>query len=546
MSEAVHPAEIGARAWQEAIRSDAALAGEFERSAAEFFGTEFSGAPRPPRDELGRRRHLEWFVLERENKRHGGLLVQTLPDLEARFRPEELASWIGSVVGVFEVSSIQPGLGVWLKDLAGGGEYPLIEPAGSALMQVGDLIAGRIFAHDGAFVASPAAAFVRQPDLLQALREDLLRAREGRRGTVRIAQSEIERLFHAQRESTEGAIDRARELLRSGGVEDDDADELLAELAQVPFCSETLTPGAHDPLGRALDLLAFETDIDLESARRVLLAAWQELSERGPGKGKSLEPAAGPAGGLGTMSSRTSASAEPSVGKPRDPADALAEFDSNRARGLSLDQSFRELELALGLEPGDEEDPGLVPAFPEAMAAILEEYAWETQAAPEERAVLAPLATYAAQAGVEDELNQQHWIDFTCRWMLEEDRLSGASAAEAFSAALVRFVQWAEHSQALTLWPGAQAHARSLQKSLPRLAELNQRRTRRTQPGEGSIWRVSALSGELATLEGSTQATIDPMLALWLRSGDLVRGEVREGRLALYAAYPRYEPETAT
>lgn len=541
MSEAVHPAEIGARAWQEAIRSDAALAGEFERSAMEFF----TGA-RPPRDELSRRRHLEWFVLERENQRHGGLLIQSLPDLESRFGPEELASWIGSVVGVFEVSSVQPGTGVWLKDLAGNGEYPLVEPAGSALMQVGDLIAGRIFAHEGAFVASPAAAFVRQPELVAALREDLQRAREGRRGTVRIAQSEIERLFHSPRENTEGAIDRARELLRSGGVEADDVDELLAELAQVPFHPESLTPGAHDPLGRALDLLAFETDIDLESARRVLLAAWQELSERGPGKGRSMEPAPRPADAGGREGAVADGGANAAERLPRDAAEALAEFDRNRARGLSLDQSFRELELALGLEPSDEEDPGLVPAFPEAMAAILEEYAWETQADPADRQALAPLGTYAMQAGLEDEISQQSWIDFTCRWMLEEDRLAGASDAEAFSAALVRFAQWAEQSQALTLWPGAQAHARSLQKSLPRLAELNQRRTRRTQPKEGTVWRVSAIADGLVTLDGSTQACIDPMLAPWLKGGDLVRGEVREGRLALYAAYPRYEPETAT
>ena len=541
MSEAVHPAEIGARAWQEAIRSDAALMGEFERSAEEFFGASLRS-----RDELSRRRHLEWFVLERENKRHGGLLIQSLPDLAARFGPEELASWIGSVVGVFEVSSIQPGTGVWLKDLAGGGEYPLVEPAGSALMQVGDLIAGRIFAQDGAFVASPAAAFVRQPELLVALREDLQRAREGRRGTVRIAQSEIERLFHAPRESTEGAIERARELLRSGGVEADDVDELLAELAQVPFRADSLTPGAHDPLGRALDLLAFETDIDLESARRVLLAAWQELSERGPGQGKSVAPAPRATDADGRGGGVESAGSDPAERLPRDAAEALAEFDRNRARGLPLDQSFRELELALGLEPTDEEDPGLVPAFPEAMAAILEEYAWETQAGPADRQALAPLATYAAQAGLEDELSQQSWVDFTCRWMLEEDRLAGASDAEAFSAALVSFARWAEQSQALTLWPGAQAHARGLQKSLPRLAELNQRRTRRTQPGEGTIWRVSAISGGLVTLDGSTQAHLDPMLAPWLQRGDLVRGEVREDRLALYAAYPRYEPDTAT
>jgi hypothetical protein len=47
-------------------------------------------------------------------------------------------------------------------------------------------------------------------------------------------------------------------------------------------------------------------------------------------------------------------------------------------------------------------------------------------------------------------------------------------------------------------------------------------------------------------LDGAERARVDPLIFAWIQNGDLVRGEVREGQLALYAAYPRYEPETTT
>jgi hypothetical protein len=536
MSEALTPAEVAASAWQAIIREDARLAGEFVRSQAEFFTTSAGH-----QDELSQRRALEWFVLERENELHGGLLIQSLPGIDLHLGPEELASWIGSVVGVFEVSSVRPGEGVWLKDLAGGGEYPLIEPSGSQLMEAGDLIAGRIFAHEGAFVASPAAAFVREPDLLQALRADFEHARQGRRGLVRIAQSEVERLFHKPRRGHPGSVEEARELLRAGGVDAQDIDELLAHLSEQPFEPDRLTPGGDDPLGAALDQLAFETDIDLESARRALLSAWQELSERAENASTSATSATSATGSTGSTGvPRGSRAAATSASQ------ALAEFDANRRKGLSLEQSFRELEQALGLDAVEEEDPGLVPDFPEAMAGILEEYLWETNADADERARLEPLAVYAARHGVEDNLTQAAWIDFCSRWMLEENRLAGQDQAAGFAAALLRFALWAEESHALTLWEGASAHARSLQKSLPRLAELNQRRTREAPLQAGQVMRVRKLEDGMLELDGAERARVDPLIFAWIQNGDLVRGEVREGQLALYAAYPRYEPETTT
>jgi hypothetical protein len=58
--------------------------------------------------------------------------------------------------------------------------------------------------------------------------------------------------------------------------------------------------------------------------------------------------------------------------------------------------------------------------------------------------------------------------------------------------------------------------------------------------------RVRKLEDGMLELDGAERARVDPLIFAWIQNGDLVRGEVREGQLALYAAYPRYEPETTT
>ncbi|MBK7641830.1 MAG: hypothetical protein IPJ19_02060 [Planctomycetes bacterium] len=538
-STSVERAYTALRSW---VRDEPLLESEFQSSAREFFGAP-AAAPGTDR-ELSERRHLEWFVLERESAALGGMPLQMLAEREeaaARgLGPAEIAAWIGSFAGVFEITSVRPGEGLWLRDLAGSGEYPLAEPEVSQLLASGDMIAGRIYpVGDTLFRASPAAAFFRDAELLVALRSDFDRERERRRGVLRLAQSEIERLFHRPRvEPQTDPLATVRALLLQGGVANDDVDEIFEELASVPYSADSLAPGAGDLLGEILDRLAFETDLELESTRVALIAAWQHLTRKGPGQGPSLQPAPPPA---------RARQAAPK-GKDRIAvAEALAKLDLDRAAGRSVDQSFDELERALELEPEvDPDELAPAPDFPGAVAALVEEFLWdlgrlEGEAAANACELLRTLGRYAEPIGIPDNLGLRALADYAARWVIDEDLLHGAEDASVLVHALQRFVAWAEETGALTLEEGSRGLLERLARELPRIAEANQRRTRSAESGEGDLFELLALdSGELRLRRDGEEISLraDPQLALWLRPGDLLRGRDSEGRLALYACYP--------
>ncbi len=537
--------ERGFSALQSWVREDPQLETEFRSSAGEFFG-----APRPAGaadPKLAERRHLEWFALERESARLGGVPIQVLSGHgEAAARglgAAESAAWIGSLAGVFEVTGVRPGEGVWLRDLAGSGEYPLIEPEASQLLAPGDMIAGRIFpVGDTVFRSSPAAVFFRDATLLEALRADFDRERARRRGVLRLAQSEIEQLFYRpQLGQAADPVGELRALLLRGGVESEEIEELLAALAGEPFDLENPTPGAGDLMGEILDRLAFETDLELEAARVALTAAWLHLSSHGPGSGPSLVPAKAP----------QPAPKPParSAGEIR-VAEALAKFDAERAAGRPVDQSFDELERALEL--GDEPDPDeLAPApdFPGAVAALVEEFLWDLgrtagEAAAHDCELLRTLGRYAEPIGVPDNLGLKALADYAARWSIDEDLLHGADEASALVRALQRFTSWAEETGALTLERGSAELLERLGRELPRIVEANQRRTRRAEIGEGELYElVGPRAGALKLRREGRELELacDPLLSQWLKPGDLLRGRDSDGRLALYACYPRLE-----
>ena len=129
------------------VEADPELALEFALSATEFFGA----LGLPAQDPLAARRQMEWFLLERPSAISDAPPVRELAQRARsgtrhdRIDEELLAALIGSLCGVFEVSSTEPGRGVWLRDLAGGGQLPLFEREASHLLVPGDLLCGRIF-----------------------------------------------------------------------------------------------------------------------------------------------------------------------------------------------------------------------------------------------------------------------------------------------------------------------------------------------------------------------------------------------------------------
>lgn len=525
------------------VREDAILAREFQESGPEFFQGRFDPA-REKDDALARRRHLEWFLLERTSQSLEGLAIQRLAEVDAERSglddPARLAALLGSHASLFEVSGVKPGEGLWLRDLASHGEYPVLEPEAAQVLEKGDLIAGRIFpTPEGVHRLSRAAAFYRNPSLLEALRNDLERARASRRGVVRVNQRELESMFFAADLTGTPAdpVGEARALLLEGGVEREQIDAWFEELAQTPFERERLVVGVDDALGPLLDRLAFDSTVDLDAARRALVHAWESLATHGIGTGISLTPQAPPR-----------AAATEAV----DAARALAEFETKRKAGLPLDQIFSDLEKELCLEEGTEAaDPGEsspAPDFPGVVGAMITEFLWETEreAGPARAAELRPIESFgrfAHDIGVFENLSSRDLLTYTAWWLPESGDLSSGDDARALLGALASFLRWADETQDLELYAGFHATLSALAESLPRVTEANRRRTRSADPSQGELYEILDLDQGRARVSDrggvESEARIEPDLAAWLKPHDRVRANrMDDGRLAVYCCYP--------
>jgi hypothetical protein len=524
---------------------DPELTSEFERSRAEFFP---AGAPADAGgDPLSLRRHLEWFLLERESDHLGAVPAEILLERENASPPrvEDIQPFIGSHCGVFEVTGVASGEGLWLRDLSSHGEYAIAEREASQMLRAGDLIVGRLFpVGDSMHHISRAASFYRNPDLLEALRVDLEQARASRRGVLRLSQREIEAMFYAPRAPARGnthPVGDARRLLLEGGVSREDVDEILAELANEKFESGAILPGAQDILGQVLDRLAFESSIDLERARRALLDAWAELSRSGPGRGASI-PVARP--------TSESPAGSPSL------AEAVAAYERRLKSGESLDRALSEIEQALAAagpaELADEEETP-APDFPGVVGAMIEEFLWEAEREDgaeraQELVCLRSLGGFANAIGVFENLSAKDLAQYTCAFVPESDEFKNADEMRRLLAALQRFCRWSEENHEVRLYSDFKPALRALQESLPRLAEANRRKTRISAADRGEPYELVGIEDEsLGRVRGrdgvERDVVIDPELGAWLRSGDRLRGSIlSDGRIAVYCCYPR-EPE---
>jgi hypothetical protein len=532
------------------VRADRRLAAELAASAAVFYP-----GPRPP-GAAAARRHAEWFLFERPSAALEGVPGERLADRwRALARPGDRAridAFQSSHAGVFEVTGVAPGDGAWLRDLLGLGEYPLEEALASQDLAVGDVLVGRLYPiGSGQFVASPAASVFRNAELLAALRRDLERMRAARRGSLRVSQAELERMFFALPAVAPDAERRfaaAVEVLTECGIERAEAEGAVRGLVETPWDASGALPGANDALGALLDRLAFDTGVDLERARRALLAAWQSAAEARSQASASPAPApnASPRSAGRTGRARV--------------RNALEAFDRGRASGRDLERLFSELESDLGLEPGStalEDDDGTPaagapPVFPGLVGALLAEYRWELEQRDAERtpALLEPLARLersAADVGQIEDLDGSVLLDCAARSALEERSLASEAEAEALVSALQEFARWCDETQGLRLEREFAPLAQALASSLPRLAVANRGLSlpvSRAAPlyvleadagGELVARRADGSGGSGAAL----RLELDESRCTRLRAGDLVRGRTHAGRLQPMTFYPR-------
>ncbi|MCP3920256.1 MAG: hypothetical protein GY711_32420 [bacterium] len=538
--------------YRDLVLEDESLSAELETSAVEFFhGPAPFGISEEAR--LAERRHLEWFLIERHSPGLFGVPVERLAETaNARVQDSDLSRGVAAVIesfaGVFVVTEVRTGQGVWVEDVAGFGEYPVSEPDGANVLEVGDLIVGRLFPiGDALYQASPAAGVFRNPELLAALRRDLAEARTRHTAKVlHVSQDQIEVMFFGAsqaapsgevvRSELEGErsvadpVGEARSLLVGAGLNDADVEELFVQLAHEPFDTSRLMHGARDVLGNILDRLAFDTGVDLERTRGLLQQAWARLSSK-------------------------SDASVPEPTKPSDQRAAVEAFAQGRARGEDVDKLITDLERDLALDTDPDPDEGeLAPApdFPGVVGAMIDEFLWELgREAPGDveshNPPLRHLATFAAPIGVFEDLSAAELLRFTTFWLHERQVLESGSESLALLDALDAFCRWTTEAHEMPLEEDFGPTLARLRESLPRIVRANRELARPGEGDAGELFELRAGAGEPTVLvdrAGDAHAVEGGAdLAEFLVAGDRLRGRVgADGSVSVFRCYP---PESA-
>ncbi len=543
----------------ERARGNSLLRSELETSRDEFLSATATAGGTNTKA-MAERRHLEWFLLERSSEALGAVPAQVLgvePDsIEDSEFTQGREALLGSFASVFEITGVRSGEGVWVRDLAGLGEYPLEEADASRTLEVEDLLVGRVFpVGDALYRISHASGFFRDPRLLEAVRADLTRAREGRRAVLRLSQRELELMFFAgaslQPGGTETAranekptLDRAtvialaRRCLSDGGLDDSEADDVLAELASEPFNPSVVIPGAGDRLGDILARLAFDTHVDLETARRALTAAWPFLcaapEDPRPASAKPCAPRPEP-----------KAKAKPPARKVER---ALSEFDARRLQGDGLDALFESLERELELDQDESEDNDSAPDFPGVVGAMVIEFLWDMDrergsATARPLAAIANFSEFGRSYGVFENLGERDLLLFACLWLPE--RAPSAAEALRWLHSLVEFSRWSEERHGVALATALEHTRADLERSLARVCSANVAlRTRWGDMVPGGEMLTYAGGGLARNPQGESRSVeIADAAAEFLEVGDFLRAQpAAASALRVVCVYP---PQTA-
>lgn len=367
------------------LAQDSHLAAELQRARREFFldGTA-AAASLPGAAAAAELRFQEWFTLERESEVLGAVPA-AVPELGG-----EAADFVDSQAGLWLVEQVTTRT-VEARDLQDGQAIDLHAPLGA--LEPGDLIVGRIYAEGaGRWTPSTAAAIYRPGnEIAQAFLRDMLRLGLERR----LQQIELERLLLMRPTAPRASTPPAPALADS--VPDQPLEHLEADLDRLLTAAGSehsaaaisqqlalaVRPG--QVLGPLLDELAFDTSVNLDAARELLLAIWNAHH-----RARSED-------GDATAAERTA------------PGETLGErlvrtLDEGLAQKRDVEELFAQLERMAGIEPGeqddesdrndneagedeawrargeaDDEDDATAGADADGnLAALIEEYLWET------------------------------------------------------------------------------------------------------------------------------------------------------------------------
>lgn len=334
--------------------ADPRLAAEWQRARREFFGgdgrvPDGADASAAPPAEL---RFAEWFLLERESDLRGEVPAQLPQYAEAGER------LLDSQSGVFLVEA-PTGAAVAALDLQDDTVLELVVPPGS--LQGGDLLVGRLYGNGGARWTPSTACAVFRPgtEIGRAFQRDLQKLELDRR----LQQIELEHLLLRRPDHQAGPTAAAAEQpvvdpvggsaaagasLESPAEPSVPLEHLEADLERmlVDAGSDLSAAGLSQQLllavrpgpvvGPVLEQLAFDTTVDLDRLRELLVQIWNahhrdELDEQEP-----LAPKPAPGETLGERLVRT--------------------LDEGLAQHRDVGELFAQLERMAGIEPEPEDD----------------------------------------------------------------------------------------------------------------------------------------------------------------------------------------------
>ena len=248
---------------------DPSLEAELSRARREFFGVE-AVVQNPLRELAAETRFAEWYLLERDSEMLGELPVRRLARGMVE-PPPDYEALLESTVSVYRVEGGDEI--VVLRDLQDRSIHEMERPS-MLQLSPGDLLVGRLFVSERGYAVPSAAVAVRpQADvLLVALESDLLSLELERR----LTQIELEHLLF-RRWAAEAGDDEETEPVEH--IERELGQMLVKHLVQEPSVkqiSEALRGTTHpgSVMGPLLDHAAFDTGIDLEQLRRLLLRLW--------------------------------------------------------------------------------------------------------------------------------------------------------------------------------------------------------------------------------------------------------------------------------
>ena len=303
------------------------LAVELQRARREFFGRDDRPEPRlRGAADTAELRFHEWVTLERSSELLGAVPIE-LPAYGSD--AEDVAE---SVVGVFVVGADAGPLEA--QDLQDAAIYELDVPADS--LQPGDLIVGRLYASETDTWQPSVAAAVFRPgaELAAAFTRDVQRLGLDRR----LQQVELEHLLLARHEAAAEAAALAAPPPVPIEHLEADLDRLLrkagSDLAATAISEQLAAAARPGPvLGPLLDGLAFDTDVDLDRARELLLELWN--AHHAGAAAPTPTTAAEPAGE--TLGERLVRTLDEGLRQKRDVEDLFAQLE--RMAGIEPDEA---------------------------------------------------------------------------------------------------------------------------------------------------------------------------------------------------------------